>query len=225
MSPSFPGSFTSLNNSLNPFASPTTTAPPDTWPYSPAYDLTPHLNLLSPPNPPYTSAPFGAGPGGGNGGGAYSYAATMLPQHDATAALFSTPATAGANPMRVHAQDYMNPNAGGGGGGSSPPTQGPGSLTRTDYQTMVATHSPPTHLGNSGMSEDDHTGGCLADKYAHEQADYGQQQQPQQQPPDQKPDYGIHSPQARQAMKEHQVMVKNESSGQQNYVQLPPFLN
>ncbi|XP_014467356.1 PREDICTED: homeobox protein aristaless-like [Dinoponera quadriceps] len=228
-SPGLSGSFTSLNNTLNPFASQTTAAaPPDAWPYSPAYDLAPHLNLLSPSNSPYSTSTFGGGPGAGGNGGAYSYAASMLPQHDAaTAALFSTPAAAGANAMRVH-QDYMSPA--GGGGGSPPPPPGPGPLTRADYQTMVTTHSPPGHhgLGNSGMSEDEHGGGCLADKYAHEQTDYGQQQQQQQQqqqPTEQKPDYGMHSPQARQAMKEHQVMVKSEPNSQQSYVPLPPFMN
>lgn len=175
------------------------TAPPDAWAYSPAYDLSPHLNLLSPSNSPYSTS-FG---GPSNNGSAYSYT-SMLPQHEAS--LFSTPT---GNTMRVH-QDYMNAS-----GGSPPPA-----LTRADYQTMVTTHSPPTHLGNS-MSEDEHAGGCLADKYAHEQADYGQQPQPT---PDQKQEYGMHSPQARQAMKD-QVMVKSEPNNQQSYVQLPPFLN
>ncbi|KAL6254379.1 hypothetical protein P5V15_014426 [Pogonomyrmex californicus] len=217
-SPGLSGSFTSLNNTLNPFASPTTaTAPPDAWAYSPAaYDLAPHLNLLSPSNSPYSTAAAAAAGFGNNGSVSYSSYASMLPtQHDAT--LFTTPATAG-NTMRMH-QDYMNP-----GGGSSPPQPG-GPLTRADYQTMVTTHSPPTHLGNS-MSEDEH-GGCLTDKYAHEQttADYGQQQPPPPPPSnDQKQDYGMHSPQARQAMKD-QVMVKSEPSSQPSYVQLPPFLN
>ncbi|KAL6434908.1 hypothetical protein ACFW04_005224 [Cataglyphis niger] len=218
-SPGLSGSFTSLhvaNNTLNPFASPTTaTASPDAWAYSPAaYDLGPHLNLLSPSNSYSTAAAAAAF--GNNGNVSYSSYTSMLPtQHDAS--LFSTPAAAG-NTMRVH-QDYMNP-----GGGNSPPPPPGGALTRADYQTMVtAAHSPPTHLGNS-MSEDEH-GGCLADKYAHEQtaADYGQQQQPPQ--PDQKQDYGMHSPQTRQAMKDGQVMVKSEPGSQQNYVQLPPFLN
>lgn len=213
----FLGSFTSLNNTLNPFASPTTAALSDAWAaYSPAaYDLAPHLNLLSPSNSPYSTAAAAAAGFGNNGSVSYSSYASMLPtQHDA--ALFTTPAAAG-NTMRVH-QDYMNP-----GGGNSPPPGGP--LTRADYQTMVTTHSPPTHLGNS-MSEDEH-GGCLADKYAHDQAaaDYGQQQQQPPGPPtDQKQDYGMHSPQARQAMKD-QVMVKSEPGSQPSYVQLPPFLN
>ena len=121
--------------------------------------------------------------------------------------------------MRVH-QDYMNAS-------NSPPPP----LTRNDYQTMVTTHSPPTHLANS-MSEEDHqqnkqldyvSGLSPADKYQHEQSDYTQQQQQQQQQ-DQKQEYGMHSPQGRQGMKE-QVMVKSEPTSQQNYVQLPPFLN
>ena len=136
----------------------------------------------------------------------------MLPQHDVS--LFSTPS---GNTMRVH-QDYMNAS-------NSPPPP----LTRNDYQTMVTTHSPPTHLANS-MSEEDHqqnkqldyvSGLSPADKYQHEQSDYTQQQQQQQ---DQKQEYGMHSPQGRQGMKE-QVMVKSEPTSQQNYVQLPPFLN
>ncbi|XP_033191348.1 homeobox domain-containing protein reversed polarity [Bombus vancouverensis nearcticus] len=210
-SPGLSGSFTSLNNTLNPFASPTTaTAPPDAWAYSPAYDLAPHLNLLSPSNSPYSTS-FG---GPSNNGSAYSYA-TMLPQHDAS--LFSTPS---GNTMRVH-QDYMNAS-------NSPPPP----LTRNDYQTMVTTHSPPTHLANS-MSEEEHqqnkqldyvSGLSPADKYQHEQSDYTQQQQQQQQQQDQKQEYGMHSPQGRQGMKE-QVMVKSEPTNQQSYVQLPPFLN
>lgn len=219
-SPGLSGSFTSLNNSLNPFASPTTAAaPPDAWAYSPAaYDLGPHLNLLSPSNSSYSTAAAAAAAAsfGNNGNISYSSYTSMLPtQHEAS--LFSAPTGAG-NTMRVH-QDYMNP-----GGGSPPPPPG-GPLSRADYQTMVtATHSPPTHLGGS-MSEDEH-GGCLADKYGHEQttADYGQQQQQPPQP-DQKQDYGMHSPQTRQAMKDGQVMVKSEPGSQQNYVQLPPFLN
>ncbi|XP_012062032.1 PREDICTED: homeobox protein orthopedia-like, partial [Atta cephalotes] len=214
-SPGLPGSFTSLNNTLNPFASPTTaTAPPDAWAYSSTYDLG-HLNLLNPSNSPYSTAAAAAASFGNNGSVSYSPYASMLPtQHDA--ALFTTPTAAG-NTMRVH-QDYMNP-----GGGNSPPPPG-GPLTRADYQTMVTTHSPPTHLGNS-MSEDEH-GGCLADKYAHDQtaADYGQQQQPPPPPNDQKQDYGMHSPQTRQAMKD-QVMIKSEPGSQPSYVQLPPFLN
>jgi len=156
---------------------------------------------------------------GNNGGVSYPSYASMLPtQHDTS--LFAAPTAVSANTMRVH-QDYMNP-------GNSPPPPSGGPLTRTDYQTMVTTHSPPTHLAGS-ISEDEH-GGCLAEKYAHEQTDYGpQQQQQQQQPPppssDQKQDYGMHSPQhARQAMKD-QVMVKSEPGSQQSYVQLPPFLN
>ncbi|KAH0948247.1 hypothetical protein HN011_006080 [Eciton burchellii] len=218
-SPGLSGSFTSLNNNLNPFASPTTaTGPPDAWAYSSAYDLAPHLNLLSPSNSPYSSAVAAAG-FGNNGGVSYPSYASMLPtQHDTS--LFAAPTAVSANTMRVH-QDYMNP-------GNSPPPPPGGPLTRTDYQTMVTTHSPPTHLAGS-ISEDEH-GGCLAEKYAHEQTDYGpQQQQQQQQPPppssDQKQDYGMHSPQhARQAMKD-QVMVKSEPGSQQSYVQLPPFLN
>ncbi|KAK2587873.1 hypothetical protein KPH14_003970 [Odynerus spinipes] len=209
-SPGLSGSFTSLNNTLNPFASPATAAaPPDTWTYTPAYDLAPHLNLLSPSNSPYTTS-FG---GPSNNGSAYSYA-TMLPQHDAS--LFSAPSS---NTMRVH-QDYMNAS-------NSPPPP----LTRNDYQTMVTTtHSPPTHLGGS-MSEDEHqqnkqldyvSGLSPADKYQHEQTDYSQQQQQQQH--DQKQEYGMHSPQGRQSIKD-QVMVKSEPNSQQSYVQLPPFLN
>ena len=107
------GSFTSLNNSLNSFTSTTTVAaPPDAWAYSSAYDLAPHLNLLSPSNSPY-SATFG---GPSNNGSAYSYA-TMLSQHDAS--LFSSPS---GNTMRVH-QDYINTN------NSPSPT-----LSRGDYQ-------------------------------------------------------------------------------------------
>ena len=197
------GSFTSLNNTLNPFG--TTAAgggPPDAWTYTPtAYDLAPHLNLLSPSNSPYSTS-FG---GPSNNGSAYSYA-TMLPQHDPS--LFSTPSS---NSMRIH-QDYMNAN-------NSPPP----SLSR-DYQTMV-THSPPTHLTGS-MSEDEHqqnkqldyvSGLNPAEKYQHDQAEYSQQQ-------DQKQDYGMHSPPGRQGLKE-QVLIKSEPGGQQSYVQLPPFLN
>lgn len=130
------GSFNTLNSTLNPFASSTTaSAPPDAWAYSPAYDLTPHLNILSPSNSPY-SASFG---GPGNNGtaaaaAAYSYA-TMLPQHDAS--LFAAPT---GNAMRVH-QDYMNAS-------NSPPP----ALGRADYQTMVTQHSPPNHMA----PEDEH---------------------------------------------------------------------
>ncbi|XP_024937249.1 pituitary homeobox 1 [Cephus cinctus] len=203
-SPSLTGSFTSLNNSLNPFTSPTTAAaPPDAWAYSTPYDLAPHLNLLSPSNSPYSNS-FG---GPSNNGSAYSYA-TMLPQHDTS--LFSTPS---GNTMRVH-QDYMNAN-------NSPPPP----LTRGDYQTMVTTHSPPTHLAGS-MSEDEHqqnkqldyvSGLSPAEKYQHDQADYSQQQ-------DQKQEYGMHSPPGRQGIKD-QVLIKSEPTSQQSYVQLPPFLN
>lgn len=206
-SPGLGGSFTALNNSLSPFtSSASATAPPDAWAYTPAYDLAPHLNLLSPSNSPYTSSAFG---GPGNNGSAYSYA-TMIPQHEAS--LFSAPPN---NTMRVH-QDYMNAN-------NSPPPQ----LSRADYQTMVNTHSPPTHLPGS-MSEDEHqskhidyvSGLSPADKYQHDQADYAQQQQGQ----DQKQEYNMHSPPGRQGIKD-QVLVKNEPGNQQSYVQLPPFLN
>ncbi|XP_051157709.1 retinal homeobox protein Rx2-like [Leptopilina boulardi] len=201
-SPGLTGSFTSINNSINPFGTSTTTAgPPDAWSYTPtAYDLAPHLNLLSSTGSPYSTS-FG---GPSNNGSAYSYA-TMLPQHDPS--LFSAPS---GNTMRVH-QDYMNAN-------NSPPP----SLTR-DYQTMV-THSSPQHL-TSSISEDEHqnkqldyvSGLSPTDKYQHEQAEYSHQH-------DQKQDYGMHSPSNRQGLKD-QVLIKSEPGGQQSYVQLPPFLN
>ncbi|XP_015512338.2 retinal homeobox protein Rx-B [Neodiprion pinetum] len=208
-SPGLSGSFTSLNNSLNPFtSSASAAAPPDAWAYTPAYDLSPHLNLLSPSNSPYASSAFG---GPSNNGSAYSYT-TMIPQHDAS--LFSAPPN---NTMRVH-QDYMNAN------NSSPPQ-----LSRADYQTMVNNHSPPTHLTGS-MSEDEHqskqleyvSGLSPPEKYQHDQGDYVQQQQQQSQ--DQKQEYNMHSPPGRQGIKD-QVLVKNEPGNQQSYVQLPPFLN
>lgn len=230
-SPGLTGTFPSLNNSLNPFATSTSVAAattPDAWAYSPAYDLAPHLNLLSPTNSPYTSS-F-AGPS--NNGSAYSYA-TMLPQHDAT--LFSTPA---GNAMRVH-QDYMTAS------NNSPP---PSALTRADYQSMVAAHSPQhsnhlvTNANTNSMSEDEHqqtkqqmdyvSGLSPADKYHHDQSDYTshhqqQQQQQQQEQTHQKQEYDMHSSppaNSRQTIKD-QVMVKSEPTGQQSYVQLPPFLN
>ncbi|XP_023287656.1 ALX homeobox protein 1 isoform X2 [Orussus abietinus] len=204
-SPGMTVSFGNLNTMNSFTTSATTSAPPD-WAYSPTYDLGPHLNLLSPSSSPYPSS-FG---GPSNNGSPYPYA--MLPQHDAS--LFSAPA---GNAMRVH-QDYMNAN-------NSPPPP----LNRGDYQTMVTTHSPPTHIAGS-MSEDEHQQGkqleyvsglSPAEKYQHEQADYSQQQQQQQ---DQKQEYGMHSPPGRQGLKD-QVMVKIEPTAQQNYVQLPPFLN
>ncbi|XP_016843586.1 retinal homeobox protein Rx2 isoform X2 [Nasonia vitripennis] len=213
-SPGLSGSFNTLNSTLNPFASSTTaSAPPDAWAYSPAYDLTPHLNILSPSNSPY-SASFG---GPGNNGtaaaaAAYSYA-TMLPQHDAS--LFAAPT---GNAMRVH-QDYMNAS-------NSPPP----ALGRADYQTMVTQHSPPNHMA----PEDEHHTGKLdyvgtlspSDKYGqHEPNEYSQQPPQQQQQQDHKNDYGMHSPtSARQALKD-QTLVKSEPGSQQNFVQLPPFLN
>lgn len=224
-SPGLTGSFPSLNNSLNPFASSTnvaTATPPDAWAYSPAYDLTPHLNLLSPSNSPYTSS-F-AGPS--NNGSAYSYA-TMLPQHDTS--LFSAPSN---NTMRVH-QDYMNTT------NNSPPP----ALIRADYQSIVAAHSPQhsNHLGSTGnvnsMSEDEHqqnkqleyvTGLSPPDKYHHDQSDYTSHhhQQQSQEASHQKQEYGMPSspPSTRQTIKD-QVLVKSEPSGQQSYVQLPSFLN
>ena len=207
-SPGLTGSFTSLNNTLNAFASSTSAAaPPDAWAYSPAYDLAPHINL----NSPYSTS-FG---GPSNNGSAYSYA-TMLPQHDTS--LFSTGNLPTGNPMRIH-QDYMTSN------NSPPPT-----LNRGDYQTMVTAHSPSTHMAGS-MSEDEHqqnkqqldyVGGLSpADKYQHEQTDYSHQSQQEQ-----KTEYVMHNspPGGRQVIKD-QVLVKSEPTSQQSYVQLPPFLN
>ncbi|XP_044581493.1 retinal homeobox protein Rx-B [Cotesia glomerata] len=224
-SPGLTGSFSSLNNSLNPFTSSTnvaTATPPDAWAYSPAYDLAPHLNLLSPSNSPYSSS-F-AGPS--NNGSAYSYA-TMLPQHDTS--LFSAPSN---NTMRVH-QDYMTAT------NNSPPP----ALMRADYQSMVSAHSPQhsNHLGSSGnvnsMSEDEHqqnkqleyvAGLSPTDKYHHDQSDYTSHHhhQQSQESSHQKPGYGISSspPSTRQAIKD-EVLVKSEPTGQQSYVQLPSFLN
>ncbi|XP_058801039.1 retinal homeobox protein Rx-like [Phymastichus coffea] len=213
-SPGLTGSFNTLNSTLNPFATSTTSAaPPDAWTYSPAYDLAPHLNLLSPSNSPYSTSFGGPGNNGSAAATAYSYA-TMLPQHDAS--LFAAPT---GNTMRVH-QDYMNAS-------NSPPP----ALARSDYQTMVPTHSPPTHLS---ADDEHHTQGKLdyvgalspSDKYGqHETSEYSQQQQQQSQQQDHKNEYGMHSPtSARQAMKE-QTLVKSEPGSQQNYVQLPPFLN
>ncbi|XP_063993539.1 retinal homeobox protein Rx1 [Diachasmimorpha longicaudata] len=209
------GSFTSLNNSLNPFASSTsvtTATPPDAWAYSPAYDLAPHMNLLSPSSSPYS----GSFAGPSNNGSAYSYA-TMLPQHDAS--LFTSPS---GNTMRVH-QDYMTTT------NNSPP---PSSLTRADYQSMVSAHSPQhsNHLaaaGSNSLSEDEHqnkqmdyvSGLSPADKYHHEQTDYSHQEASHI-----KQEYSMHSPPSTGRIK-NEVMVKSEGSGQQNYVQLPPFLN
>lgn len=155
---------------------------------------------MSSTNSPYSSS-FG---GPSSNGSAYSYA-TMLPQHDPS--IFSTPT---GNTMRVH-QDYISAN------NSSPPSLG------RDYQTMV-THSSPQHLASS-ISEDEHQNKQLdyvnglspTDKYQHEQAEYCHQH-------DQKQDYGMHSPSNRQSLKD-QVLIKTEPSGQQSYVQLPPFLN
>lgn len=64
-----------------------------------------------------------------------------------------------------------------------------------------------------------------SDKYGqHETSDYSQQQQSQQQQ-EHENEYGMHSPtSARQSLKE-QTLVKSEPGSQQNYVQLPPFLN
>ena len=135
-----PGSFNSLNSTLNPFgASTTSAAPPDAWAYAPAYDLAPHLNLLSPSNSPYTTS-FGR-PGNNGSAAAYSYA-TMLPQHDAS--LFAAPA---GNNMQVQ-QEYMSVSI-------SPPPN----LARADYQTMVAMHSPPTHLA---PEDEHHAVSCLS---------------------------------------------------------------
>ncbi|XP_011304117.1 homeobox protein OTX1 B isoform X2 [Fopius arisanus] len=208
------GSFTSLNNSLNPFASSTSVAtatPPDAWAYSPAYDLAPHMNLLSPSSSPYS----GSFAGPSNNGSAYSYA-TMLPQHDAT--LFTTPS---GNSMRVH-QDYMT------AANNSPP---PSTLTRADYQSMVSAHSPQhsNHLsapGSNSLSEDEHqnkldyvAGLSPNDKYHHDQ-DYSHQPENTHI----KQEYGMHSPPSSARNIKNEVMVKSEGSAQ-NYVQLPPFLN
>lgn len=156
---SLAGSFTTLNNSLNPFgASATPTAPPEAWAYSPAYDLAPHLNLLNSPSSPYASS-FG---GPSNNGTAYSYA-SMLPQHE-SAALFNSP---GGGSMRVVHQDYI--------GTGSPPRSGVG-----QDQYVVASHSPTggSHLSSeedqqqqSGKQMDQY----LSDKYDH-QGDYSQDQ-------------------------------------------------
>ncbi|XP_023246291.1 retinal homeobox protein Rx [Copidosoma floridanum] len=245
--------FNSLNTGLNPFAgSAGTAAPPDAWAYSPAYDLAPHLNLLSPSGSPYSTGAFGgAGPAGsaGNNGSAaaaaaaaaaaYSYA-TMLPQaHDGS--LFAAPPA--GNAMRVHhhhqqQQDYMSasnsPPPGPPSQQQPPPPGGLGG--RPDYQTMVAAHSPPTHMS---APEDEHHAGKLdyvgslspSDKYGqHEANEYSQQQQQQALQEQHKNDYvGMHSPtSARQGLKEQQTIVKTEPGSQQhqqNYVQLPPFLN
>lgn len=234
-SPGLTGSFTSLNNSLNPFAtstSVTTATPPDAWAYSPAYDLAPHLNLLSPSSSPYSTTFTG-----GSNNGSYSYA-TMLPQHDTS--LFTTQTT---NTMRIH-QDYMTTS------NNSPP---PTTLTRNDYQNMVSSHSPQhsNHLGhaNNSMSEDEHVQGkgqldyvaglSPHDKYHHEQDYQGHQQDTSGH---QKNDYGLHSPPPQSQSQsqppsssssstttartiKEQVLVKSEPSEHQNYVQLPPFLN
>ncbi|KAJ9582567.1 hypothetical protein L9F63_003125, partial [Diploptera punctata] len=121
--------FSALNNSLSPFTSPapSTTSTPDSWAYSSAYDLSPHLNLLSPSSSPYSTS-FSTG----NNTAAYTSAyATMLPQHDSssTAALF--PATS----MRTH-QDYVVTS-----GNNSPPTS---LRTHGDYHVSVTgNNSPP----------------------------------------------------------------------------------
>ncbi|XP_043283972.1 retinal homeobox protein Rx-B isoform X2 [Venturia canescens] len=214
-SPGLTGSFTSLNNSLNPFAtSASSSGPPDAWAYSPAYDLAPHINLLSPSNSPYSTSFVGPG----SNGTAYSYA-TMLPQHDPT--LFAPPSS--NTTMRVH-QDYMSPN------NNSPP-----SLSRGDYQTMVSAHSPTNHLAGTIPEEEHHQqnkqqhhaqldyvdGMSPAEKYQHEQTpDYVQHQVQEH-----KHDYAMqHSPSERLVMKD-QIHVKSEPTGQQSYVQLPSFLN
>lgn len=205
------GSFTSLNNSLNPFAtSPSVAAstPPDAWAYSPAYDLTPHMNLLSPSSSPYS----GSFAGPSNNGSAYSYA-TMLPQHDAS--LFTTPS---GNTMRVH-EGYMTTS------NNSPP---PSTLTRADYQSMVHSPQHPNHLtpNSNSLSEDEHQnkqmdyGGLSpADKYHHEQ-DYSHQPETSHI----KQEYSMHSPPTSARNIKNEVLIKSEGN-QQSYVQLPPFLN
>ncbi|XP_014225286.1 homeobox protein orthopedia isoform X2 [Trichogramma pretiosum] len=229
--------FNSLNASLNPFPTAVTSAAPsDAWGYSPAYDLASHLNLLSPTNSPYSSGPFGAGGGNPSGNGQaaaapnYPYA-TMLPQHDASG-LFAAPNSSANAPMRVAVhQDYAMSTS------NSPPS----SLTRPEYQTMVAGHSPPAaHLASP--DHDDHHTAKLSDyalspsdKYeqaaANEYQQQQQQQQQQTQPDQHKNEYGMHqhSPtrqqQQQQVLKDQSLVKQEPGSQQQNYVQLPPFLN
>ncbi|XP_069687653.1 pituitary homeobox 2 [Periplaneta americana] len=148
--------FSALNNTLSPFASPapSTTSTPDSWAYSSAYDLSPHLNLLSPSSSPYSTSFSTA-----NNSAAYTSAyATMLPQHDSTA---STATLFPGSSMRSH-QDYVVAS-----GNNSPPsslrTHGeyhvstPGSNSppmRTHQDYVTNTNSPPGAL----RTHQDYTG-------------------------------------------------------------------
>nr|CAD7446844.1 unnamed protein product [Timema bartmani] len=139
--------FTSLNNSLGPFSNPTsTTTTPDTWAYSPTYDLTPHLSLLSSSNTsPYSPSngspysPSNSSPYSpsfpSNNTSPYSSPYAMLPhQHDAnTSSVFTA-----SGVMRAHHQEYVT------SGGSNSPPEG-GMRTHTEYVTG-GSNSPPSSL-------------------------------------------------------------------------------
>nr|CAD7428996.1 unnamed protein product [Timema monikensis] len=139
--------FTSLNNSLSPFSNPTsTTTTPDTWAYSPTYDLTPHLSLLSSSNTsPYSPSngspysPSNSSPYSpsfpSNNTSPYSSPYAMLPhQHDAnTSSVFTA-----SGVMRAHHQEYVT------SGGSNSPPEG-GMHTHTEYVTG-GSNSPPSSL-------------------------------------------------------------------------------
>ncbi|XP_063231887.1 homeobox protein OTX1-like [Bacillus rossius redtenbacheri] len=136
-------SFTSLNSGLGSF--PGTAAPgagADSWAYSPAYDLSPHLNLLSPSGSHYSAASFSTAQTS-----SYSSPYSVLGQHDAS--LFPVRShqeylsADSGSPIRAH-QEYMTT------GGNSPIRghqdylpAGNGSPIRTHQEYMSAGgHSP-----------------------------------------------------------------------------------